>query len=132
MAVLVGAAGYLTYMSEYENGSDMTDRVKHMAGQLGHRESTVQELRKQRALLVEEVGITLATLFRVLAELVEAAALEVTGSSADKAILAARSYYGSRIAVPAPLFESPTVTEIRRQTSELTDHHALLNQTQEK
>ncbi|MCJ0901715.1 hypothetical protein MTX38_32045 [Rhodococcus sp. ARC_M13] len=127
LAVLVGTAGYLNYMSEYENGSDQTDRVKHLASQLGNREATIQQLGKQRALLVEESGIVLATLHRTLAAAAEAAAQKVTGSSADKAIRASRSYAGSRTAVPAPAFDSPTILEIERQANELTEHHALLN-----
>lgn len=127
---LVVGSGYMNYMAEFENGSELTDRVRILSSQLASREANLQNLRKQRALLVENAGIALAELHRTLADAEESAVRKVTRSSADKAITMSRSYCGSRIPVPAPEFNSPTITEIRKQTTELTAHHALLNTTQ--
>ena len=129
--VLIAVTGYINYMAEYEDGSEHTDRVQHLSAVIGNATATLESLRHQRALLMEEAGIKLADLARTIENAEEHARRTVTTSSTDKAIAVARSYYGSRIPVPAPTFPSSTLTLIKEQAGQLADHHALLETRQE-
>lgn len=130
-AILIGVSGYINYMSEYENGSETTDRVQHLAAQLAGIEAALHTLRKQQAGLIEKVGIKLAALARAIDNAEERAVRTVTGSRADKAIAVARSYYGSRTPVPAPTFDHTTVELIKEQARQLADHHQILKTAKE-
>ncbi len=123
---LIGLTGYINYMSEYEDGSDKTDRVRHLSAQLSKAESVVHTLTKQRALLVEEAGIKLADLARTIEHAEERTKRTVVTSSTDKAIAVARSYYGSRIPVPEPTFAGTTLALVKEQAGQLAAHHDLL------
>lgn len=123
---LIGLTGYINYMSEYENGSDKIDRVRHLSAQLSKAESVVHTLTKQRALLVEEAGIKLADLARTIDHAEERAKRTVITSSTDKAIAVARSYYGSRTPVPEPTFAGTTLALIKEQAGQLAVHHEIL------
>ncbi|KJF19400.1 hypothetical protein [Rhodococcus sp. AD45] len=129
--VLIGVTGYINYMSEYENGSEQTDRVQHLSAQLAYITSTMHTLRQQRAVLIEEAGIQLADLARMLDQALAHATSTVTGSSTDKAIAVARSYYGSRISLPDPTFPDTTMDLIKKQMCELAGHHDFLTSNQD-
>lgn len=128
-AVLLGVSGYINYMSEYENGSDTVDRIQHLSAQLGHRTATLDNLNTQLSLLIEEAGIKIASLNRLLATTLEHAVKSVVTSPADKAITLARSYHASTAAVPVPDLTSPSLELTRAQAEELTAHHAALKNT---
>lgn len=125
-AVLLGVSGYINYMGEYENGSDTVDRIQHLSAQLGRRSATLDNLNNQLSLLVEEAGIKIAALNRLLATTFEHAVKRVVTSHADKAIALARSYHASTAAVPLPELASPALELTRAQAEELTAHHAAL------
>ncbi|QHG85231.1 hypothetical protein D1O33_24425 (plasmid) [Rhodococcus rhodochrous] len=125
LSILVAGGGYLNYMAEFENGSEMTDRVRHLSNKLAEREASLQRLRKQRSMLVEKARIALAELHRTLADAEEEAVRKVIRSSADKAIMMARSYCGSRVPVPVPVFDNVTIGEIKEQVSKRTADHVL-------
>lgn len=128
-AVLLGVSGYINYMSEYENGSDTVDRIQHLSAQLGQRTATLDTLNTQLSLLIEEAGIKIAALNRLLATTLEHAAKSVVTSPADKAITLARSYHASTAVVPVPDLTSTSLELTRAQAEELTAHHAALKNT---
>lgn len=131
-AVLLGVSGYINYMSEYENGSDTIDRIQHLSAQLIHRTATLDNLNTQLSLLIEEAGIKIAALNRLVATTLEHAVKSVVTSPADKAITLARSYHASTAAVPAPDLTSPSLELTRAQAEELTAHHTALKNTRKE
>jgi hypothetical protein len=125
-AMLIGASGYINYMSEYENGSESTDAIRHLSAGLFRRTGQLNSLRGEQSVLIEEAGIKLAVLCRTIAQEEEHAKKVVTSSSTDKAITLARSYTGSSTALPNPDLTSPSLTLIKKQAEELAEHHAAL------
>ena len=128
-AVLVGVSGYVNYMSEYENGSETSDRIQHLSSQLFRHQSNLTSLTKQRSILIEDAGIKVASLLRTIAKANEHATHQVLTSSADKAIAIARSYCASITSLPVPELTSRAITVIESQAQELAEHHKTLNPT---
>jgi hypothetical protein len=123
-AILVGVSGYINYMSEYENGSEATDTIQHLSARLSSRTGRLNGLRGEQSVLIEEAGIKLAVLHRTIAREEERAQKTVTTSTADKAIIIARSYCGFITPLPAPDLASPTLALIKKQAEEVTEHHS--------
>jgi hypothetical protein len=131
-ASLLGVSGYINYMSEYENGSEAIDRIQHLSAQLGNRTATLDSLRNQLSLLIEEAGIKIATINRLIANTLEKAENTVTTSNADKAIALARSYHSTTTPISSPELASPTLEIVLAQTRALAAHHATLKNTGEE
>lgn len=122
-AFLIGVSGYINYTSEYENGSNKTDRLGHFAIQLHQRSTQLHNLRAQLDALIEEAGVRIANLHRTIAKTEDHANLVVTKSAADKAIALARSYHRDNTPLPTPKFNATAFDGIKQQASELDAHH---------
>lgn len=125
-ALLLGVSAYINYVSELQDGSDLTDRVRHLSGQILGREQNLRSLHDARALLVEEAGIVIAALQRLIDAAVEQSSQTVTMSTADRAITMARSYIGRTDPLPAPELRSPRIARIEEQASALSEHHEVV------
>lgn len=129
LALLVAASGYINYHGEYENGSEETDRIAHLSAQLGAHTSYVEDLHKQRAVLVEAAGKACAVLARMIVKAKERAARTVVASTAYRTVGIARSYarIAHSILVPEPVSEAFASAE--RQAAEFAAHHEMLART---
>ncbi|TNM37680.1 hypothetical protein FHP29_18015 [Nocardioides albidus] len=126
---LLGFGAYLNYTAEYDNGSDQTDRVQHLSVQLRSREATIEGLNNARKLRIEETGIRIAKLNRLIEQTRTSAEHLVTGSRQDKAISLARSYHGltgSKARLPAPDLDYRRLDLAVAQARDLTDHQEYL------
>jgi len=126
---LIGFSAYLNYNSEFDNGSVETDRVQHLSVQLRGRAATLEGLSNARKMRIEETGIRIAKLHRLIAQARTDADHIVTGSRQDKAIKLARSYHGlvgSKATLPAPALDHRRLDLAAAQTRELTDHQEYL------
>lgn len=65
--LLRGVSTYINYVSELQDGSEATDRILLLSGQLLGRKQKLRDLQNNRALLIEEAGIEIATLERLIA-----------------------------------------------------------------
>ncbi|RHW22777.1 hypothetical protein D0Z08_31195 [Nocardioides immobilis] len=127
--LLIGFSAYLNYASEYDNGSEQTDRVQHLSVQLRGREATLEGMANARKLRVEETGIRIAKLNRLIEQTRTGAEHRVTGSKQDKAIKLARSYHGltgSKAGLPSPALDYRRLDLAAAQARELTDDQAYL------
>lgn len=123
LALLVAFSGYVNYQGEYENGSDETDRVGHLSGQLSGYTSYVQGLHKQRAVLFEAAGKACAMLARVIVKTKEQATNTVVTSTPYKTVAIARSYAGVTEDIVIPKFRSEALEKAEQQAAELAGHH---------
>ena len=131
-AALIGVSGYINYMAEYENGSDDTDTVQHLGGQLQNRQKIRNDWQATRKLTVEEAGLRVAKLNRLIAEAQGTAEHTVTGSTNDKAIRLARSYHGytgNHGQLPKPTLDLTRLELAQVQARELKDQQAYLETT---
>jgi uncharacterized membrane protein len=126
LALLVAVSGYINYQGEYENGSDETDRVAHLSGQLSGYTTYVEGLHKQRAVLLEAAGKACATLARMIVTAKEQAIKTVSTSTPYKTVSIARSYAGvtEPVAIPEP--RSEALQEAEKQATDLASHHKIL------
>ncbi|UOG23825.1 hypothetical protein MTX80_23195 (plasmid) [Gordonia amicalis] len=127
--LLIGYSGYLNYMAEYENGSEETEQLRHLSGQLTHRADHIESLNTQREELVENAGIQIAALIRDILDAEEHALRTVTASTADRAIILARSYHALSARIPAPSFDAKMFALTVEQAGDLTEHHKILRTT---
>jgi len=125
-ALLLGVSAYINYISELQDGSDITDRVRHLSVQLLGREQNLRALHDARALLMEEAGIVIAALQRLIDAAIERSSQMVTASTSDRAIAMARSYIGRTDPLPAPALSSPRMSRIERQAAALAEHHQVV------
>lgn len=125
-SALLGVSGYINYMSEYEDGSDTTDRVQHLSVVLLSREANIGNQARQRTVLIEEAGIKIAALNRLLTHAREHALQMVVTSKADRGITLSRSYRAVPVPLPEPDLSSPTIDLTLRQAEELATHHEFL------
>ncbi|MDQ1053105.1 putative membrane protein [Arthrobacter sp. SORGH_AS 212] len=128
LALLVAVSGYINYQGEYENGSDETDRVAHLSGQLSGYTTYVEGLHNQHAVLVEAAGKACATLARMIVMAKEQATHTVSTSTPYKTVSIARSYAGVTEPVVVPEFTSEALQETQKQAADLASHHKILTQ----
>lgn len=127
-ALVIAATGYIGYMSEFEDGSEKTEQLDHMTGQLTQRDGQQEAAQADRTELTEQAGIQIAVLTRTITDAHAHAVRSVTGSKEDKAIMIARSYAGRQDRLPAPEFDVPSFDLAVEQAGQLAEHHALLTQ----
>lgn len=132
LGLLVGASGYINYQSEYENGSDETDRVSHLSAQLGAYTSLTESLHKERAVLLESAGKACATLIRMMIKAKEEARTMVASSTAANTVAIARSYANNTASVAIPEPKSDSFDNAERQANDLASHHRFLSNTEKK
>lgn len=126
LALLVALSGYINYQGEYENGSDETDRVTHLASQLSGYTSYVEGLHKQRAVLLEAAGKACATLTRMIVMTREKATKALTTSTPYNTIGIARSYAGVTEPITITEPSSKGLDEAQKQSADLAHHHVTL------
>lgn len=128
-AAVLGFSGYMNYMSEFEDGSDTTDRIQHLAAVLIGRDATLSALEREKSVLIEEAGLRIAALNRLISHAQEHAQKMIVGSKSDKAIHMSRSYSRNELPLPEVDLTNKTVEMTLQQATELTEFHKNLKNT---
>ncbi|WP_394553787.1 hypothetical protein ACDF64_05045 [Agromyces sp. MMS24-JH15] len=122
---LIAVSGYLNWNAEFSDGSDETDRLEHLADELRARERRRTKLLEQRTSAIEDAGVRLAALDRMIARAGQDAEDQVVRSSCDRAIRLARSYHGligDADLMPPPRLDRSRLELAARQSIALTTH----------
>ncbi|WP_371572175.1 hypothetical protein [Streptomyces sp. NBC_01314] len=104
-ALVIGAVAYLSYQSEFADGSTTTEAIDVLAPQLHGTHRTEEALSAKREILLRQAARLVGQLLRDSARLRAEANRRVTESTQDQAIRYARSVhqhcgYGSPLAAP--------------------------------
>ncbi|CBG67718.1 putative membrane protein [Streptomyces scabiei 87.22] len=127
-ALVIGAVAYLSYQSEFADGSTTTEAIDVLAPQLHGTHRTEEALRAKREILLRQAARLTARLARDCARLRAEAERRVVESTEDRAVRYARSVhqhcgYGS--ALPGPRLSLGDLDLALAQARSWTDTEAV-------
>jgi hypothetical protein len=125
-ALITGAVAYLSYLSEFADGSLVTEAIDVVAPQLHATEAQRAGLTKRRSVLLENAGRLFAQIERADTAIRRTAIGKVEASSHDKAIRYARSLHqqtGPGGMLPEPRLDFHALDLAIEQTRGLAARH---------
>jgi hypothetical protein len=128
-ALVTGSVAYLSYMSEFADGSTLTEAIDVLAPQLHSTHAERAALAARRAIVLEQSGRLTAQFERIAVEIRETATRMVRESKHDQAIRYARSVHqqnGSGGQLPAPRLTFAVLDLTARQAAEFTERQTRL------
>lgn len=123
-AVVITGVAYLSYQSEFADGSTVTEAIDVLAPQLHDTHQTEAALRGRREIVIRQAARLVGQLTRDSARIRTEATRKVVESSQDKAIRYTRSIHqhcGYGGALPAPRLSLDTLDLALTQATQWTD-----------
>ncbi|MFE7762538.1 hypothetical protein [Streptomyces sp. NPDC057438] len=127
-ALVIGAVAYLSYQSEFADGSTTTEAIDVLAPQLHGTHRTEEALRAKREILLRQASRLTAQLVRDCARLRTEARRRAVESAEDRAIRYARSVHqhcGHGSALPTPRLSLGDLDLALAQATSWTDIEAV-------
>lgn len=125
---LIAWSAYVNWLGSYLAGSTSTDDLQQYSYALRSRDHHRHNLTTERQLKVEQAGVVLAELQRIISDVRIAATKHVELSAADAAIRLARSYRSPdhRQPLPSPGLDDTALKLAKKQAKKLAAHHKFL------